>query len=156
MFDTSFDPRNDEAGRIYQQAWNYATNFPLEGIVLEGQRTFQLQETSLDRVNVRRLMLYLERNIVQMGRRFLYEGNTAALRQQYADLVDVLLKDAQTRDGIRDYAIKCDSSINTDETIDRHELHMVVGIKPVKTIEWIRLNFIVTNQSANVTEEVLR
>jgi len=41
-YDTSFNPRNDEAGRIYQQAWNYAVNYPIDGIVLEGQKTFQL------------------------------------------------------------------------------------------------------------------
>lgn len=45
----------------------------------------QLQRTALDRVNVRRLMLYLERMVVSVARRFLYEGNTAYNRQRFVD-----------------------------------------------------------------------
>ena len=75
--DVAFNPYRDEAGEIYKQAWNYAVSYPLEGVVIEGQKTMQLQQTALDRVNVRRLMLYLERMVVNVARRFLYEGNTS-------------------------------------------------------------------------------
>ena len=43
VYDVSFNPMNDQAGKIYQQAWNYAVNYPIAGIVAEGQKTFQLQ-----------------------------------------------------------------------------------------------------------------
>ena len=39
--DTAFSPYNDEAAKIYLQSWNYATNYPMDGIILEGQKTFQ-------------------------------------------------------------------------------------------------------------------
>ena len=38
-YDVSFNPMNDEAGKVYQQAWNYAVSYPTEGIVIEGQKT---------------------------------------------------------------------------------------------------------------------
>ena len=60
-------------------------SYPLEGVVMEGQKTMQLQQTALDRVNVRRLMLYLERMVVNVARRFLYEGNTSYNRQRFVD-----------------------------------------------------------------------
>ena len=81
----AFNPYRDEAGEIYKQAWNYAVSYPLEGVVIEGQKTMQLQQTALDRVNVRRLMLYLERMVVNVARRFLYEGNTSYNRQRFVD-----------------------------------------------------------------------
>jgi hypothetical protein len=36
VIDTAFSPKNDQAGKIYDQSWNYAINYPLDGIVLEG------------------------------------------------------------------------------------------------------------------------
>ena len=60
-------------------------SYPLEGVVIEGQKTMQLQQTALDRVNVRRLMLYRERMVVNVARRFLYEGNTSYNRQRFVD-----------------------------------------------------------------------
>lgn len=155
-YDTSFNPRNDEAGRIYQQAWNYAVNYPIDGIVLEGQKTFQLQQTALDRVNVRRLMLWLEKSISRIARRFVYEGNTPYLRQRFTDMMRSVLEEAKIGNGVSDYAIRCDDALNTVQVIENNELRAVVAVKPIKTVEYIKLSFIVTNQQANVQEEVLR
>ena len=152
--DTAFDPRNDEAGQMYAQAWNYAVNYPVEGVVIEGQKTFQLQQTALDRVNVRRLMLYLEKVTRNVARRFLYEGNTPYLRQRFVDMITPLFEDAVNGKGVKEYAIRCDDELNTDDVVERNEMRCVIGIKPVKTVEWIVCDFIVGNQSASMTEEV--
>ena len=52
---------------------------------MEGQKTFQTEKTALDRVNVRRLMLDLEKQTIEVARHFLYEGNTTWLRQSFVD-----------------------------------------------------------------------
>lgn len=155
-FDTSFDPCNDEAGQIYQQAWNYAVNYPMEGIIIEGQKTFQLQPTALDRINVRRLMIYLEQSVAEVARRFLYEGNTEYLRQKFVDTIRPVFEEAVKGKGVKEYAIRCDDTLNTVDVIERNEMRCVIGVKPIKTVEWIRVDFVVTNQSANVSEEVIR
>ena len=85
VYDVAFNPSIDEAGIIYNHQWNYAISYPIDGIVIEGQRTFQKDKTSLDRINVRRLLLYLEKNVARIGRHFLYEGNTEYLRQTFVD-----------------------------------------------------------------------
>lgn len=155
VFDVAFNPMNDEAGKIYQQAWNYAISYPINGIVLEGQKTFQIQKTALDRVNVRRLMLHLEKQVIRVARRFLYEQNTEYNRQRFVDTITPFFQNAVNGEGIQEYAIRCDSTINTDQTIENHELHCIIAVKPVKTIEYIVLNFVTTSQSANVQEEVM-
>lgn len=153
--DVAFNPTNDESGKIYNHQWNYAVSYPLEGIVMEGQKTFQTEKTALDRVNVRRLMLDLEKQIIEVARHFLYEGNTAWLRQSFVDQLKPIYEDAITGNGILDYAIKCDEELNTTQTIENHELHCKIGIKPVKTVEWIVIDMMVSRQNANVQEEVM-
>ena len=154
--DTAFSPTNDEAGRLYTQCWNYAVNYPSDGIILEGQRTFQRKATALDRVNVRRLMLYLEKSVVNVAKYFLYEGHTSYLRDRFVNAITPIFEDAVNGYGISDYRIKCDEENNPTTAIDRNELHCSIAVKPVKAVEFIVLNFIVTNQSANVTEEVAK
>ena len=154
VLDTAFSPTNSEAGRLYTQCWNYAVNYPSDGIVIEGQRTFQRKATALDRVNVRRLMLYLEKQTVNVAKYFLYEGHTSYLRDRFVNTLTPIFEKAVNGYGISDYIIKCDDENNTSTTIDRNELHCTIAVKPVKAVEFIVLNFIVTNQSATVSEEV--
>ena len=155
VVDAAFSPTNDEAGKMYNHQWNYAINYPIEGIIMEGQKTFQTEHTALDRVNVRRLMLDLEKQTIQVARHFLYEGNTTWLRQRFVDQLKPIYEDAIIGDGILDYAIKCDEEINTEQTIENHELHCKIGIKPVKTLEWIVIDMLISRQNANVQEEVM-
>lgn len=156
VVDVAFNPTIDEAGKIYSHQWNYAASYPIDGIILEGQKTFQSEKTALDRVNVRRLAIDLEKKVTQIARHFLYEGNTAWLRQSFVDQLKPVFEDAIAGNGISEYAIKCDDELNTEQTIENHELHCKIGIKPIKTVEWIVLSFIITRQGANVQEEVMR
>ena len=156
VYDVAFSPKNDEAGKIYKAGWNYAISYPIDGIILEGQKTFQIEETALDRVNVRRLMLYLEKQTRRIARYFVYEGNTAYIRQKFVDTLRPIFEDAKNGYGLRDYIIRCDDTNNTVQDIENNQLRCAIAIKPVKTIEWIIVNYIITNQSASVSEEVLK
>lgn len=140
--DVAFSPTMTQAGSIYEKNWNYAINYPQDGIVLEGQKTFQVKPSAFDRVNVRRLFLRLERQAYKVSRYFVYEGNTAYTRQRLVDALDPYFREAKAGGGIYDYKIKCDESNNTPDTIDRNELHCAIGIKPVKTAEFIYIDFV--------------
>lgn len=156
VVDVAFVPLDQDAGQIYSNQWNYAMSYPIEGIVIEGHKTFQREKTALDRVNVRRLMLSLEKRIGRIAQRFVYEGNTPYLRQSFVDACRPVLEDAVRGDGVRDYAIKCDDELNTPEVIENNELRCRIAVRPVKVVDYIILDFIVSKQSANVSEEVLR
>lgn len=140
--DVAFSPTMAQAGSIYEKNWNYSVNYPQDGIVLEGQKTFQVKPSAFDRVNVRRLFLRLERQAYKVARYFVYEGNTAYTRQRLVDALDPYFSEAKTGGGIYDYKIKCDDTNNTPDTIDRNELHCSIGIKPTKTIEFLYINFV--------------
>lgn len=150
--DLSFSPTEKQAGPMYNQSWNYAVNYPQDGIAIMGQKTFQVKPTALDRVNVRRLFLRLERQTGKILKYILFEGNTAYTRQRVVDLLDPMFKEAKIGGGIYDYKIICDESNNPPETIDRNELHVSIGIKPVRSIEFIMVDFICTSTGASWDE----
>ncbi len=142
--DVAFSPTPVQSGQIYNKTWNYAINYPNEGIVLEGQKTCQVKPSALDRVNVRRLCLRLERYVYQTSRWFLYEPNTPLTRQRLYDALYGEFKKVQGLGGIEDFKIIIDESINTPEVINNNELRVRIGIIPVKTIEWILVEFVVS------------
>ena len=113
--------------------------------MLEGQKTFQSEATALDRVNVRRLMLWLERNVMSMAKYFVYENNTSYTRQRFVDMITPAFERAKNGFGVSDYVIKCDDVLNTPDTIDRNERHVKIAVKPVKAIEFISISFVLTN-----------
>lgn len=156
IVDCAFSPNQQESGKLYLQCWNYACNYPIDGIILEGQKTFQRKKTAFDRVNVRRLFLNLEREVARIARYHLYEGNTAWQRQRFVDAIRPLFENAKQRNGIIEYYIKCDDDNNTPFVIDNNEMRCSIAVKPVKTIEFILLNFVCTNQSATVSEEIVQ
>ena len=156
VVDVAFSPTNEEAGKIYDQCWNYAINYPIDGIIMEGQKTFQLNKTALDRVNVRRLLLGIEKKVNRAAKYFLYEGNTEYHRQRFVDTIRPIFENAVSGGGIIEYAIKCDDVLNTPQVIDNNELRCKIAIKPVKTIEYIVIDLVTTTQAASVSEEVLK
>lgn len=140
--DVAFSPTIKQAGSFYEKNFNYAINYPNDGIVLEGQKTLQVKPSAFDRVNVRRLFCRLERMAFQVARYFVYEPNTSYTRQRLIDALNPYFKEAKDNGGIYDYRIRCDEVLNDDVTIDRNELKVAIGIKPVKTAEFIMCDFV--------------
>ena len=111
--DVAFNPTNEEAGYIYPNSWNYAISYPTGGIVIEGQRTFQTNKTALDRVNVRRLLLGLEKTTRNYAKYFNYEGNTEWLRERFTDLLEGYFNEVMSGGGLNDFLVVCDERNNT-------------------------------------------
>lgn len=155
VYGIAFNPTNEEAGSIYNKSWNYAIQYPLQGFVIEGQRTFQIEKTAFDRVNVRRLFLKMEKLVYRIAKRFCYEGNTPYMRQRFVDTIRPIFEEAIQGSGISEYVIICDERNNKTINIENHELHCTIAVRPVKTIEFIVLNFIAMPQSGSFTEETI-
>ena len=150
--DIAFNPTIRQSNEIYPKCWNYARSYPNDGIVLEGQRTFQSRPTALDRVNVRRAMLRFERSTFEIARWFVYEDNTVIIRQRLFDALDGFFKEIKGQGGLIDYKVICDETINTPEIIDRGEIRVKIGIKPVKSAEFIICEFNVLRQGGSWIE----
>ena len=152
--DVAFSPNGKQAGAFYEKNWNYAINYPQDGIVLEGQKTFQTKPTALDRVNVRRTMLRLERAVYKVIRYFVYESNTAYTRQRVIDAIDPILRACWQagNGGIARYKIVCDESINTPNVIDNNEMKIQIGIVPNKSADFVLCDFIIGSSGATWAE----
>lgn len=113
----------------------------VDGFLLWGQKTLQRTPTALDRVNVRRMLLYIEKRIKADTRNLLFEPHDQNLRDQFVDLAEVTLKQVLSNRGISDYIVKCDAELNTPDVIDRNELRARIGVQPTKAAEYIFIEF---------------
>ena len=129
---------------------NPITKFQSDGIVIFGQRTAQRAATALDRINVRRLMIYLRRLVLQGARRFVFEPNDPITWEAVRNVISPALADIQQRRGITAFQVVCDTTTNTPLRVDRNELWCKVILKPTKTAEILVFELNLTNQSASV------
>ncbi len=129
-------------GELYKNGVNSCVVFPLEGPVLWGDKTLQTKPSAFDRINVRRLFIVLEKAIATSAKYSLFELNDDVTRARFRNTVESYLRDVQGRQGITDFRVICDETNNTGEVIDRNEFVADIYIKPARSINFIRLNFI--------------
>jgi len=126
---------------LYSANVNPLATFPGEGVVVFGQKTLQRKATSLDRVNVRRLLIALKDFIGQVGTNLVFEQNTIATRNRFLAQVNPYLESVVQRQGLYAYKVVMDETNNTADVIDRNQLVGQIYIQPTKTAEFIILNF---------------
>lgn len=124
--------------------------FPQQGLTIFGQRTGQRSPTSLDRINIRRLMIYVRKVILASTQRFVFEPNDEFTWAQIEGVVNPFLDDIRRRRGISEFRVVCDETTNTPLRVDRNELWTKVLLKPTKTAEVIVFEINLTNQSADL------
>ena len=129
---------------LYLGKVNPIATFPGQGPVIFGQKTLQTASTSLDRVNVRRLMIELKRVIGNVGNTLLFEQNTAATRNRFLNQVNPFLESIQQRQGLFAYRVVMDETNNTADVIDRNQMVGQIFVQPTRTAEFIVLDFNVT------------
>ena len=129
---------------------NPIVGFPQQGITIWGQRTTQRSPTALDRINVRRLMIYIRKIILIATQRFVFEPNDEFTWSQIEGVLNPFLDDIRRRRGITEFRVVCDETVNTPVRVDRNELWTKVLIKPTKTAEILIFEINLTNQSAQL------
>ena len=135
-----------------QNAINPIVTFPdADGFFIWGQKTLQRLPTLLDRVNVRRCLFYIEKQMRQACRTLLFEPNDATFQQQFVTLTTNILRAVQIGRGIYDFIIDAGPDLNTPAVIDRNEFRAKIGIQPVPAVEFIFLEFDVFATGAFVT-----
>jgi hypothetical protein len=113
----------------------------ITGFVIWGQKTLQRAQSALDRINVRRMLFYIEKQIRLLAKNILFEPNTEAVRTNFVSLCAGVLNNVKINNGIYDYFIKCDTELNTPDVIDRNELRARIGVQPTRAIEFIFIEF---------------
>ena len=126
---------------LYSGNVNPIATFPGSGVCIYGQKTLQRKPTSLDRVNVRRLLIALKREIGKISNTLVFEQNTTVTRNRFLSQVNPFLESVVQRQGLYAYKVVMDDSNNTADVIDRNQLVGQIYIQPAKTVEFIILNF---------------
>lgn len=125
------------------------------GFVMWTQKTAQLKESALNRISVRRLLLYIENNVEKMLNQFIQEKNNDKTRLRAFTLVDDFMKSIYSGDGVYEWRVICDESNNTADVIDANQFKLDLALKPQKDIEIIIQTVGVASSGVNLTEIVL-
>ena len=136
---------------LYSSRINPIQNFVGEGIQVYGQKTLQSSASALDRVNVRMLMITIQKALEKALRPFVFEFNDEFTRNNITSIVESYLEDIKIRRGLYDYLVVADESNNTPTVIDQNKLILDVYIKPIKVAEFIQLNVVIAPTGAKFT-----
>lgn len=109
------------------------------GIAVWGQKTRVALafNSSLDRLNVSRMIAYIRRGVRKLAFNYLMQPNDEITRKGLTSVVTSFLHSIQVSRGLYEFAVLCDSSNNTADMIDRNELELQIALKPTKTVEFI-------------------
>lgn len=137
-----YNPNQTDRDLLYKNSVNPIVTFPGQGTYLYGDKTTTSKPSAFDRINVRRLFITLEKAISLAARFSLFEFNDEFTRAQFRNLVNPYLRDVQSRRGITDFLVVCDSTNNTAQVIDTNQFVGDIYIKPARSINYIQLNFV--------------
>jgi len=152
----AWNPTQAERDLLYKASINPVVSFAGEGTILYGDKTYTKKPTALNRINVRRLFIVLEKAIARAARSTLFEFNDEFTRAAFVNLVEPYLRDVQGRRGIYEYRVVCDTTNNTPEVIDRNEFVGDIYIKPSRSVNFIQLNFVAVRSGVAFEEIVGR
>jgi phage tail sheath protein FI len=137
-----YNPRQADRDQLYRNGINPVVTLTGQGTVLYGDKTMQIKPSAFDRINVRRLFITLEKAISVAARYSLFEFNDEFTRSQFKNIVTPYLREVKGRRGITDFLVVCDSTNNTGQVIDSNQFVGDIYIKPARSVNYIKLNFI--------------
>lgn len=152
LVDIGINPTQKQRDLLYKIGQNPTVYWPGDGYVVWGQKTLQKKPSAFDRINVRRLFLWLEKATLAIARYFVFEQNTVFTRSRLRIALAPIFDFAKSNEGVYDYLIVCDERNNTPDVIDRNELVVDIYIKPVRVAEFILINFIATRTGQDFNE----
>ena len=136
----------DERDDLYKNRINPIATFSDTGTIIWGNKTLQVRESALDRINVRRLLLRARKLISAVAVRLLFEQNDDQVRQEFLRLVNPILEAIKKERGLYDFRV---SVSNSPEDIDANTLRGKIYIKPTRSLEFIDLEFVITPTGAS-------
>ena len=136
---------SDDRDVLYEARINPISNFPNKQFVIFGQKTLQQAATSLDRVNVRRLLLEIKRRVEIIAQSLLFAQNDAQTRNTFIERANNELSLIRLGQGIEDFRVVMDDTNNTPEDVDNNRLNGTIIFVPTRAVEFIAMDFIITN-----------
>jgi len=136
----------DERDTLYKNRVNPIATFSDTGTIIWGNKTLQVRESALDRINVRRLLLRARKLISAVSVRLLFEQNDDQVRNEFLRLVNPILDAIKKERGLYDFRVTVS---NDPEDIDANTLRGKIYIKPTRALEYIDVEFVITPTGAS-------
>jgi hypothetical protein len=137
---------------LYAAGVNPIAKFPAEGIVIFGQKTLQTTPSALDRVNVRRLMIFIKREISRVAARIVFAQNTRETWNRFLGEAEPILRNVKAQFGLEDFRLILDESTTTPDLIDRNIIYAKVLLKPTRTAEFFAIDFSIARSGASFAD----
>ena len=150
----AYNPGKLQRDRLYSSRVNPVIFSPGSGIILFGDKTGFAKASAFDRINVRRLFIFLEDAIGAAAKDQLFEFNDEITRANFVNIVEPFLRDVQAKRGIQDFVVICDETNNTAAVIDSNEFVADIYIKPARSINFIGLTFVATRTGVSFEEVI--
>lgn len=134
---------------LYDAKINPIATFPRSGFVIYGQKTLQVAQSALNRINARRMLIDVKRRVGDIARRLAFEQNNAETRARFVAQAIQELTFVQARQGIEKFRVVCDDTNNPASLIEQNRLAGRVQVVPTRAIEFISVDFIITNNGVS-------
>ena len=134
---------------LYEANINPIASFVSEGLVVFGQKTLQSTQSALDRINVRRLLIFIKKEVSRISSQLLFEQNVGATWDRFKNQVVPFLASIRTRFGLTDYKVILDETTTTPDLVDRNILYAKILLKPARSIEFSAVDFVITRSGAS-------
>ena len=148
VVDVAHQLRRKDRDDLYTANINPIAKFPAEGVVIFGQKTLQVTPSALDRINVRRLMIFVKKRISQIASGLLFDPNVNVTWDRFKAQVNPFLQSVKTNFGLSDFKVVLDSTTTTPDLVDRNIMYAKIFLKPARAIEFIAIDFNITRTGA--------
>jgi hypothetical protein len=149
------NPNKGQRDVLYYNAINPIAKFQNLGIVIWGQKTMISGASAFNRINVRRLFLYLEKTVKLMAQYFLFEFNDSQSQSNFVGRVNPFLTDVKAGRGVYDFLVVCNSTNNPPEVVDANQFNADILVKPARAAEFIQLTFTAVGTGVDFSEVVV-
>jgi phage tail sheath protein FI len=139
----------DDIDALYDASINPIVNYSGNGFTVWGNKTLLKASSSLDRINVRRLLIFLRRQVRAVANSLLFEPNTQATLDRFNSLVNPILQRIQAGGGVDRYRVLIDTSTTTQADIENNTIRGKIYVQPTKTAEFITIDFVVNGRSTS-------
>ena len=148
----AYNPNKAQRDRLYVARVNPVITQQGLGTLLFGDKTALGYASAFDRINVRRLFLYVEQALKSLADAQLFELNDEITRANFVSVVEPFLADIQAKRGLYGYLVVCDESNNTPDIIDNNEFRADIYLQPTKSINYVTLTFVATRTGISFGE----
>ncbi len=149
VLQTSEQLLSKQRDTLYEANINPIASFVTEGLVIFGQKTLQSTPSALDRINVRRLLIFVKKEVSRIASGLLFDQNVPATWNRFLGQVNPFLQSVKTRLGLSDYKVILDNTTTTPDLVDRNVMYAKIFLKPARAIEFIAVDFVITNTGAS-------